>query len=140
MAEMEFQLDDPQRLRLLELARTVIEAEVSGKSSPKIKKIDDDVLNQPCGCFVTLHVSGKLRGCIGSFKSNNALWQTVMEMSKAALQDPRFRDQPISADELEKVDVEISALSPLELTDDPLHLFLPMATIERLVGGAGASR
>jgi uncharacterized protein (TIGR00296 family) len=46
-------------------------------------------------------------------------------MSQAsATGDPRFLDNPITEDELNELDIEISVLSPLQKTDDPLSLSL----------------
>jgi AmmeMemoRadiSam system protein A len=53
------------------------------------------------------------------------LIELVVEMAKAsATGDPRFFADPITADELEQLDIEISVLSPLKRTDDPLSLRL----------------
>jgi AmmeMemoRadiSam system protein A len=49
----------------------------------------------------------------------------VLEMAKAsATSDPRFLGDPITADELLSLDIEISVLSPLKKTNDPLSLRL----------------
>jgi AmmeMemoRadiSam system protein A len=54
-----------------------------------------------------------LRGCIGTFRQDQPLWQNVMEMAQsAAFNDPRF--SPLSFDELNKIDIEISVLTPLK--------------------------
>ena len=45
-------------------------------------------------------------------------------MALAATQDNRFLANPITPGELEKIDIEISVLSPLERTEDPLSLEL----------------
>jgi len=124
MSESEFRLNDQQKRALLEIARTVVEAAVTGSSWPKMEPPTDAALQEPCGCFVTLHISGQLRGCIGTFQASSPLYQTVSEMAKEALNDPRFLNQPVRADELSKLDIEISVLSPLERTDDPLSLEL----------------
>ena len=42
----------------------------------------------------------------------------------SATSDPRFFDDPITEDELDELDVEISVLSPLKRTNDPLSLRL----------------
>ncbi len=118
-----FELTDEQKRQLLKLARAVVESKVTGTQAD-IKLPDDPALRQPCGCFVTLHVDGKLRGCIGTFVSDKPLIETVREMAEAALNDPRFANQPIRPDELNRLDIEISVLSPLELTKDPLSLEL----------------
>jgi len=124
MAEREFRLTNEQKRALLKAARTVIESAVTGRSMPKPSPPDDPVLNQQCGCFVTLHVAGRLRGCIGTFIPDDPLYQTVDSMARSSLRDPRFVGQPIGTDELNDLDIEISVLSPLQLTEDPLALEL----------------
>jgi AmmeMemoRadiSam system protein A len=42
----------------------------------------------------------------------------------ASTGDPRFRANPITSDELKELDIEISVLSELELTDEPMSLRL----------------
>jgi AmmeMemoRadiSam system protein A len=74
---------------------------------------------------VTLKNRSRLRGCIGQFVSDRPLVELVVEMAKAsATGDPRFMTNPITAGELNKLDVEISVLSPLQRTDNPLNLEL----------------
>lgn len=74
-------------------------------------------LARPCGAFVTLHKDGELRGCIGTFLSNRPLINTVQDMAiSAAERDPRFPS--LCPDELESIDIEISALSPLRQIED----------------------
>ena len=85
----------------------------------------DPELNAPCGCFVTLKNHSRLRGCIGQFISDSPLIELVGQMAKSsATGDPRFFADPISAGELDQLDVEISVLSPLERTNEPLSLRL----------------
>ncbi len=70
------------------------------------------VLNEPRGAFVTLHVLGDLRGCIGYVESALPLARVVEEAAeKAAFEDPRF--PPLTPEEYPAVEVEISVLSPL---------------------------
>jgi len=53
------------------------------------------------------------------------LIELVAEMAKAsATSDPRFFSDPITAEELDQLDIEISVLSPLQRTMDPLSLRL----------------
>ncbi len=67
---------------------------------------------KPCGAFVSLHISGGLRGCIGRMVGTDPLLETVRGMAAgAAFEDPRF--QPLSAEELARVLIEITVLSPL---------------------------
>ncbi len=117
-------MNDAQKQTLLGVAHDTVEAVISGESTEKPQS-DDPELNAHCGCFVTLKNKGRLRGCIGNFTSEGPLIELVAEMAKAsATGDPRFFADPITAGELEELDIEISVLSPLQQTDDPLSLRL----------------
>jgi AmmeMemoRadiSam system protein A len=117
-------MDEAQKKILLKIARDTVEAVITGKPVPQPKS-DDTELNAHCGCFVTLKNQGQLRGCIGRFTSDEPLVELVVEMAKAsATGDPRFLEDPIKADELEQLDIEISVLSPLQRTSEPLSLRL----------------
>jgi AmmeMemoRadiSam system protein A len=109
---------------LLTLARDTVKAVVTGAPMPRPQS-DDPALTVPCGCFVTLKTRGRLRGCIGQFTSDRPLLELVVEMAEAsASKDPRFFDHPLTARDLEHLEIEISVLSPLERTSDPLSLRL----------------
>lgn len=76
-----------------------------------------DVLKEKAGAFVTLTEEKELRGCIGSISAAAALYQTVIDCTiAAALDDPRFT--PVRGEELEKIQIEISVLSPLRAIAD----------------------
>ena len=63
------------------------------------------------GGFVTLHKHGELRGCIGEIVPRREIWKVVREQAlNAAFHDPRF--SPLEADELDRIDIEISMLTP----------------------------
>jgi len=63
--------------------------------------------------FVTLTAGGRLRGCIGSLAPRGPLGADVASNAvAAATRDPRF--DPLAADELSGVAVEVSVLSPTE--------------------------
>lgn len=114
MASLE--LTEEQKKILLEIARKTIENTVSKKNLPEFK-IDDKVLNTNCGAFVTIHKKGNLRGCIGNITSSMPLWKTVRKMAvEAAMHDPRF--MPVSQNEINDIDIEISVLSPFEKITD----------------------
>ncbi len=68
------------------------------------------------GVFVTLHLKGRLRGCIGRFTSDDTLAETIREMAEsAAFNDPRFPS--LSRSEAPQIDIEVSVLSPLKKID-----------------------
>ena len=117
-------MNDAQKRTLLKIARDTVEAVITGGPIQKPES-DDPELNAHCGCFVTLKNQGQLRGCIGQFTSEAPLIELVVEMAKAsATGDPRFVADPITEAELDQLDVEISVLSPLERTNEPLSLRL----------------
>ena len=70
--------------------------------------------------FVTLMLQKKLRGCIGSLRAQRPLLEDVKANAlAAAFRDPRFK--PLTADEYEQIEVEISllsALNALSFTDE----------------------
>ncbi len=117
-------MNDQQKQMLLKVARDTVEAVVRRQPAPKPQS-DHPELNARCGCFVTLKNRGRLRGCIGQFISDSPLVELIAEMAKSsATGDPRFFADPITSRELSQLDVEISVLSPLKRTDDPLSLQL----------------
>jgi AmmeMemoRadiSam system protein A len=78
------------------------------------------------GAFTTLHLQGKLRGCIGYVFPTQALYRTIAETSRAAaFDDPRFG--PVTSDEAPELKVEISILSPLQ----------PIAPVDVVIGKHG---
>jgi AmmeMemoRadiSam system protein A len=117
-------MNKEQQRALLKIASSTVRAVIGKKPLPKFEA-DDPEMNAQCGCFVTLKNGERLRGCIGQFISDKPLVELVAEMAQAsATSDPRFFANPITADELDKLDVEISVLSPLKRTNDPLSLRL----------------
>ena len=117
-------MNEVQKEILLKTARDTVEAVITGRPATKPKS-DDPELNAHCGCFVTLKNQGQLRGCIGQFTSEMPLIELVVEMAKAsATSDPRFLADRITSDELDQLDIEISVLSPLQRTNEPLSLRL----------------
>jgi len=105
---------------LLGIARETIEAAVTGRAAPDVA-VESEALKAPCGAFVTLKNGGRLRGCIGTFVAHGPLHETIREMASTATRDPRFLGDPVTAGELDRIDIEISVLSPLETVDDPLE-------------------
>ena len=98
---------------LLHIARAAIADALRVPCAPA--RLDDDMtwLSQPGATFVTLTQRGELRGCIGSLQACDPLIDDVSNNAiSAALHDPRF--MPLAADELDKVNVEVSLLSELQ--------------------------
>ncbi len=111
------ELNNEQKKKLLDIARQTVESYVKNSKISEFI-ITDERLNQKQGAFVTLHKDGQLRGCIGQIvPSSDPLWQVVRDMAVAACsEDGRFN--PVSKDELNKLEYEVSVLSTPELIDD----------------------
>jgi len=117
-------MTNQQKKIILETAKQAIKAAVAGKRAAK-PICSDEQLKQKQGCFVTIKNSDELRGCIGNFTADKPLIEMVSDMAvSAAKYDPRFVGNRITEDELDELDIEISVLSPLKRTNDPLSLRL----------------
>jgi len=106
---MENSFTDQQRQTLLELARATLSSRLVGGDEPSWSE-DPDFLGQRA-VFVTLTIEGKLRGCIGNLVATAPLWQSVQHNAlSAAFHDHRF--DALTREELERVKIEISVLTP----------------------------
>ncbi|MCR4289592.1 MAG: AmmeMemoRadiSam system protein A [Candidatus Scalindua sp.] len=117
-------MDEKDKKALLSIARESIKSAITNtpNKQPQIE-ITRLGLQGKNGAFVTLKTHGKLRGCIGRMVSDIPLYKLVSEMAvSAAKEDPRFGQ--IKPSELEDLEIDISILSPLQKTDDPLDLEL----------------
>ncbi len=84
-----------------------------------MKEIEGQMFNEKLGTFVTLHLNGALRGCIGTLESAETVKNGIIRNAvNAAFHDPRFPE--LTADEFNSVQLEVSILSapmPLEYKD-----------------------
>jgi AmmeMemoRadiSam system protein A len=79
------------------------------------------------GCFVTLTKIGQLRGCIGNILPEKPLAAAVISNARlAALNDSRF--SPVTPQELNKIEVEVSVLT----VPEPLRFTSPDDLLQRL--------
>lgn len=109
-------LSDEERRALLAFARRTIERYLSSATAPLARGFSSELWRKQ-GLFVTLKKGGHLRGCIGHTEADRPLCQLVGGMAlQAAFNDRRF--QPVSADELSEIEVEISLLGPFTQVDD----------------------
>ena len=109
-----FALSDADKKVLKEIALQRIKDSLDGKRCSDNSSLFTihSSLNQKCGAFVSLHKHGHLRGCIGHFGEDYPLHEIVAEMARAAaFEDPRF--MPVTRDELNDLDIEISVLTPM---------------------------
>jgi len=110
-------LSEEEKEKLLFIARNSIIQKVKGIESDEIKlsNIPQKYL-RPQGAFVSIYVDNELRGCIGKIESNNPLYKTIEQTAiSAAIHDTRFSS--IRIEELDKMKIEISILTPLKKID-----------------------
>lgn len=101
--------DRDDRRRLLAIARRALEARVRRESEPALEQ--GGALETQCGVFVSIHRGYELRGCLGRLGDEWPIARVVAHLGRAlADSDPRFA--PVTAEDLEILSIEISALSP----------------------------
>ena len=106
-----YELTDQERTKLLGIARSSIKEFLAGGEIPKYNITGK--LAEDGAAFVTLKRNGQLRGCIGNTVAREPLYQSVSGCAiQAAVADPRF--SPVESEELPKLDIEISVLTPLQ--------------------------
>ncbi|MCF7862116.1 AmmeMemoRadiSam system protein B [Candidatus Woesearchaeota archaeon] len=107
--------NDEQKL-LLSLARSALEQHLVAGTQPDVDvRFLSESLKTVQGCFTTLNtpdISGKekLRGCIGHILPQEELYKCVMDNAvNAGVNDNRF--EPVTYDEVKRLNIEISVLS-----------------------------
>ena len=81
-----------------------------------------DMTERAAGAFVSLHVHGQLRGCIGTTGPTTAsvAWEIVQNAVSACSRDPRF--PPVGVHELDSLEYSVDVLGEPEAIDDPARL------------------
>ena len=106
-------LSDEDKTLLLKLARGVLDDYVKNGNTATPESLGIKLtpgMQRVMGAFVTLNENGELRGCIGEIFPRRPLYKAVMDHAvNAAVNDPRF--QPVTADELPRIEMDISALT-----------------------------
>lgn len=100
------------------VAREALEAHLGGRPLPR-----SDAEAPPAGVFVTLrNPDGSLRGCVGSVQASepDVVHETQRSAILAATRDPRFI--PVGPEELDRLTIEVSVLSPDEPVSGPAEL------------------
>lgn len=117
-------LTSSQRSELLRIARAAIGEHLADGFTDDAAPADP-ALCQLRAAFVTLRREGRLRGCMGSLTARLPLYMQVGRSAvMAASVDPRFHR--VTPEELDGLEIEISALGPLE----------PVTDVEEIVVGS----
>jgi AmmeMemoRadiSam system protein A len=105
-------LDERDRRELLRIARATLREHLSTGYLPPGAPHRSSLL-QPAGAFVTVHVAGELRGCMGRIESEKPLYLTIEELTVAAsTRDPRF--EPVRLEEMKEARLSISVVAAPE--------------------------
>jgi hypothetical protein len=118
---VDLHLSPEDRDRLLAEARVAVADALAGR--PPRTVAAEGVLARRAGVFVSFHLDGDLRGCIGHPDADQPLAAVVPQCAVAAATgDPRF--DAISAAELARCVIEISVLGPITIVDDPSEIIV----------------
>lgn len=118
----EFSFTEQEKEQLFSIARNSIKARFENVKY-QFPQVLSPKLSEAMGAFVTLKKDGALRGCIGRFVSIDPLYEVVQASAiSSAFGDPRFA--PLSKEEFEKTEFEITVLGPLKKINDISELIL----------------
>jgi AmmeMemoRadiSam system protein A len=107
-------VDEPTKRLLVNIARySLVEYLVNCQHyEPPLEELPAR-LQEPGASFITLYLSGELRGCVGSVEPRYPLAVDVARNAVvAATQDPRF--VPVSPAELDRIRLSVTVLNPLQ--------------------------
>ena len=113
-SKTEFNLNEKDKVELLKIARSTVKKYVNDHKIPDVgeENLSENVKSK-CGAFVTLKENGELRGCIGRFDPGEPLYKVIQQMAVASsTKDYRF--SPVKPDEVNKLEIEISVLTPMK--------------------------
>ena len=106
------------------LARLALETYVrTGRPLERLPEdLPPELTGQAAGTFVSLHMDGRLRGCIGTISptQENTAWEIVRNAVSACSRDPRF--SPVRTDELDRLEYSVDVLGQPEAVDSPAQL------------------
>ena len=106
------------------LARASLETYV--RTGKRLEKLPDglpcEMTGRAAGAFVSLHVHGRLRGCIGTTgpTAESVAWEIVRNAVSACSRDPRFT--PVRVDELDDLEYSVDVLGTPEPVSSPAEL------------------
>lgn len=107
-------LTNEDKHKLLKISRQTLTDYIGSDDIPNVDtKEFSGNLFESFGAFVTLNIDGKLRGCIGRFNSSESLYKLIQQMTiSSSTSDYRF--PRVSSSEVDKIEIEISVLSPMK--------------------------
>ena len=107
---------------LVKLAKQTVETYVrEGKIPPPPAELTPE-MKERAGVFVSIHKSGELRGCIGTFEpiQKNVAEEVISNAISSSTRDPRF--PPVAPEELKDLDFSVDVLTPPKPIKDKSQL------------------
>jgi AmmeMemoRadiSam system protein B/AmmeMemoRadiSam system protein A len=107
---------------LAALAKETVETYTKEGKSPPLQPEMTPEMREKAGVFVSIHMRGALRGCIGTFEpqQENVAQEIITNAISSATRDPRF--SPITPEELKDLDYSVDVLTRPEPVDDASQL------------------
>ena len=108
---------------LVRLARCSVDSIVRTGRRIRIPEwVTDTMQTERAGVFVSIHEHGRLRGCIGTILPvTDCIAQEIIDNAvSASTRDPRFT--PVTADELQYLDISVDVLTKPERISGPEEL------------------
>ena len=107
----------------IRLARQTIDTYIrTGRTINVPQDLDQEMLNQRAGVFVSIKEDGRLRGCIGTIQSvySSIAEEIIANAISASTKDPRF--SPIEPWELDRLTISVDVLGEKEKINSPDQL------------------
>jgi len=104
----------------VKLAKLTVETYVrEGKRAKVPDGLPEELTGRRAGVFVSLHIRGRLRGCIGTIEPTtpSVAEEIIQNGISACSRDPRF--EPVSPEELPLLEYSVDVLSEPERIDSP---------------------
>lgn len=145
---MNIVINDMEKTFLFDLVESVLHIAATEErfiTETEVPTVPRGILQEKMGAFVTYSICNEaknpthkaLRGCIGMMDTQHPLWVTVANMAySAAREDNRF--MPITKDELERIDFDITVLGPFSVCQNKENIILGKHGIMLELGGKNA--
>lgn len=135
-APQEPSLTPADKKAMLRFVRETISRYLSTQTVPLARGFSPD-LQYPQGIFVTLKKKEQLRGCIGRIVPDAPLSKLMGTIAlQSAFEDPRFK--PVTAKELDDLEIEISVLTPMKQVKGPGDIVVGRDGVVLRKGGRSA--
>ena len=102
---------------VVKLAKKTVESYIREGKKPRPRKLTPE-MKERAGVFVSIHMHGQLRGCIGTFEptKDNVAQEIIASAINSSTGDPRF--PPVTESELDDLEYSVDILTKPEPVTD----------------------